>query len=103
MSLIVVLFFLLAVKPIFLKEELDLSIINENESSNESKMKKYLSDCITEEECINLNKKTLLNDDVKNQTEYFSKNIQDILKEVYVDVTFVTMCQHMIELCGKFS
>lgn len=64
-------------------------------------MKKYFSDCISKEVCNDLYKKLLLNDDTKNKNKYFSKNIQDILKEMYVDDTFVTACQHMIELCGK--
>lgn len=102
MFLIIVLFYVLDFKPICFEKELDSSNISKNESLSESHLKKYFSDCITEEECNNLYKKVLLNDDIKNKNEYFSKNIQDILKEMYVDSTFVTACQHMIELCGKY-
>jgi len=42
------------------------------------------------------------NDIIENKNEYFSKNISDIFTDMYVDVMFVSICQHMIEFCGKF-
>lgn len=51
--------------------------------------------------CNNLYKERNLSKNYKYENGYFSKNIKDIFKEMYVDEIFVYVCQHMIELCGK--
>lgn len=39
---------------------------------------------------------------IVNKNEPLPKYIQDILKEMYVDELFVSMCQHMVDLYGKY-
>jgi len=47
-------------------------------------------------------KRSLNKNIIDNKNEYFSKNISDIFTDMYVDEVFVSVCQHMIEFCGKF-
>lgn len=44
----------------------------------------------------------MCNDIINHKNDNFPKKIAEIFTEVYVDKCYVSMCQHMIELCGKF-
>lgn len=102
--IIIVIFNVLAFETV-LPEEPNLSNINRKENLSISKTEKYsFIDCevMTKEMCNDLYKRKLLNDDITNKNEHFPKSIQDIFKETYVDDIFVSVCQHMIEFCGKY-
>jgi len=54
------------------------------------------------EMCNNFYEKRSLNNGIiDNKNEFFSKNINDIFTDMYVDEMFVYLCEHMVELCGK--
>lgn len=54
------------------------------------------------EMCNDFYKKKSLNK-LNNTFEVFPKNIKDIFTDMYVDEMFVSVCEHMVELCGKLS
>lgn len=90
-------------KPIILNEETDL-FNNKCENLLVSKEENpYLANCtfMTFEMCDNFYKNKALNNSTSYTNTFFSKKIKDILKETYVDDIFVTLCQHMVETCGK--
>ncbi|VVC30235.1 Hypothetical protein CINCED_3A011875 [Cinara cedri] len=52
------------------------------------------------EKCNEFYKKQPLNKGISfNENKHFSKSVQDIFSEMYVDTVFVSNCQHMVELC----
>lgn len=58
---------------------------------------------MTIEKCNEFYKqKSLNNSKSSNEKYHFSKTINEIFSEVYVDTIFVSNCQHMVELCGKY-
>lgn len=58
---------------------------------------------MTIEKCNEFYKQESLNNSKSfNKKCHFSKTINDIFSEVYVDTIFVSNCQHMVELCGKY-
>jgi hypothetical protein len=90
-------------KPILFNKETDLS---NNKSENLHALKEennYLGNCMfmTIEMCDDFYKNKLLNNNTTNTNTFFSKEIKDILKEMYVDEMFISLCQHMVEKCGK--
>lgn len=58
---------------------------------------------MTIEMCNDYYEKKLMNNDITNhKNEYFPKYINEILTEMYVDKSYISMCQHMVDLCGEF-
>ncbi|XP_025412008.1 uncharacterized protein LOC112684613 [Sipha flava] len=51
--------------------------------------------------CDDFYKNKLLNNNTTNTNTFFSKEIKDILKEMYVDEMFISLCQHMVEKCDE--
>jgi len=64
--------------------------------------KNYLDDCMSFEMCNELHKIKSSHKSIVNKNESLPKYIQDILKEMYVDELFVSTCQHMLDLNGKY-
>lgn len=66
--------------------------------------KSSLKECIVMsiEMCNNFYEKKSLNNGVNNKNEHFPKNINDIFTDMYVNEMFVSLCEHMVDLCGKF-
>lgn len=85
-------------KPSLL-EEVPVLSNNKPSSSLKEKISFEEFEIMSFEKCNNFYKKKLLVANDKN--EHFSKNINVIFKEMYVDEIFVPLCQHMVELCGK--
>lgn len=57
---------------------------------------------MTIEECNEFYKKKSVDyDKCLNETNHFSKIVNDIFSEMYVNTIFVSNCQHMVELCGN--
>lgn len=52
--------------------------------------------------CENVNDKSLTNSSVHNKNNHFSKKLNGIFKEMYVDEELVPICQHMVEKSGEF-
>lgn len=57
-----------------------------------------IDDCMSIKMCNEFYKIKTLNKSIVKKNESLPKNIQDILKEMYVDELFVTTCQHMVEM-----
>lgn len=64
--------------------------------------KNSLEVCMSFEMCNEFYKIKSSHKSIVNENESLPKNIQDILKEMYVDELFVSTCQHMVDLCGKY-
>jgi len=64
--------------------------------------KNYLDDCMSFEMCNELYKLKSSQKNIVNKNESLPKYIKDILKEMYVDELFVSACQHMVDLYGKY-
>lgn len=90
-------------KPIVFNEETDLS---NNKCENLHILKEennYLGNCMfmTIEMCNDFYRNKSLNNNTTNTNTFFSNEIKDILKEMYVDEMFISLCQHMVEIYGK--
>ncbi|KAL5238152.1 hypothetical protein ACI65C_005562 [Semiaphis heraclei] len=84
--------------PILLKTKCVLSNNNCEIAHLLEDKENYLDDCVSFKICNELYKIKSSHKSIVNKNESLPKYIQDILKEMYVDELFVSICQHMVDL-----
>lgn len=98
-------FFVLAFKPILPGKKSKIDTISHHNLCQSKEENDSIENCMfmTIDMCNEFyKKKSSTNSNNNQKNNFFPKNINDILTEMYVDETFVSLCQHINDLTGEF-